>query len=137
MYPIDSFVFCCFMITCCVFGAIKFCQLEVQCNFPVYLTSCIKYKLILLWHPLNFCSSVGFFKNQSCNFFFWLIWRLPSARNFYHYHLVSYVVWYIFIGESFFQPFVFFSYLTIIIFFMLVLIFRKVFMYQVRHILCS
>ena len=42
LYPIDSFVFYCFMITCCAFGAIKFYQLGVKCNFPVYLTSCIK-----------------------------------------------------------------------------------------------
>ena len=48
LYPIHYFVFYCFMITYCVFGAIKFYQLEVQCNFPVYLTSCVKYKLILL-----------------------------------------------------------------------------------------
>ena len=48
LYPIDSFLLYCFMITCCIFGAIKFCQLEVQCNFPVYSTSCVKYKLIVL-----------------------------------------------------------------------------------------
>ena len=48
LYPINSVVFHCFMITCCVFGAIKFYQLKVHCNFSVYLTSCIKYKLILL-----------------------------------------------------------------------------------------
>ena len=46
------FAFYWLMITCCLFRAIKFCQLEIQCNFPVYLIRCIKYKLILLWCTL-------------------------------------------------------------------------------------
>ena len=80
MYPIDSFVFYCFMITCCVFGAIKFYQLKVPCNFPVYLTSCIKYKLIRPTYVTarNFRGFAGFLKNQSRNFFY------DQHRDFFH-----------------------------------------------------
>ena len=130
MYPIHSFVFYCFMITCFVFGAIKFYQLEVQCSFPVYLRSSVKYKLTLLWYTLlsNFFLILQDFlkinptiENSSIRKKFLRLWFgfLCCLIHFY---------W-----GKFFQPFVFFNYLTVIIFFMLVLIFVKLFLYQVSY----
>ena len=131
MYPIHYFVFYCFMITYCVFGAIKFYQLEVQCNFPVYLASCVKYKLILFWHTLQskiFMVLRGFFKNQSRSFFYMISIETSSiCKHFLSlwFGFLSYLIH--FYWRTFFQQFVFLSYL----------IFLKVFMYQVRRILCN
>ena len=140
MYPIHYFVFYCFMITYCVFGAIKFYQLEVQCNFPVYLTSCVKYKLILLWHTLLselFLILWGFLKTDPAISLIINIENssiLKKKLQLWFGFLFCLIHFY---WRKFFQPFLFSNYLTIIIFFMLVLIFLKVCMYQVRLILCN
>ena len=138
LYLTHPFVFYCSMITYCVFGAIKFYQLEVQCNLPVYLRSCVKYKLILLWDMLLleiFLIFQGFLKTNPA---ISLIINIETSS------IRKKILWFVFLcclihfyWRKFFQPFVFFNYLTIIIFFMLVLIFLKVFMYQVRRILCN
>ena len=141
LYPIDSFVFYCFMITCCFFGAIKFYQLEVQCNFLVYLTICIKYKMILLSPTLLseiFLVSWGvFFKINPAISFMVNMETSSIFKKFLPlwFGFVCYLIH--FYRRKFFEPFVFFSYLTIIIFFTLALIFLKVFMYQVWRILCN
>ena len=125
------------MITCCVFRAIKFYQLEIQCNFPVYSTSCIKYRLILFWHTflseiflvlqsfLKIDPLISFMINietSSIRKIFLLLWFGFLCCLIYFY-------W-----RRFFHSFFFVICLTIIIFFMLVLILLKAFMYQVRLI---
>ena len=117
MYPIDSFVFYCLMITFGSFRAIKFYQLEVQCNFPIYLRSCVKYKLILLWQTVrNFCGFAGILKNQSLNYDQYNI-KTSSIRKHFLPLWFGFLCCFIhFYCRKFFQPFLFFSYLTIIIF---------------------
>ena len=114
----------CFMITCCVFGIIKFCQLEVQCNFPVYLTSCIKYKLILPWHVLLseiFVVLRGFLKINLAISCMINIETSSICKNCLQLWFGFSCCLIHFYWRKSVQPLVFFSYLTMIIFFMLVL----------------
>ena len=125
LYPINSVVFHCFMITCCVFGAIKFYQLKVHCNFSVYLTSCIKYRLILLWHTLLseiFVVLQGFWKINPAIYFMINIDTSSARKKFLPLWFRFLCCLIHFYRRKFFQLFVFFSYLAIILF-MFVLIF--------------
>ena len=84
------------MISCCVFGAIKFYQLEVQYNFPVYLITCIKYKIILryCWKFLLFCRV--FVKDQSCNFFYGQYRDFLHLQNFF-----TVIIWFRMLFDTF------------------------------------
>ena len=89
----------CFMITCCDFGAIKFYQLEVQCNFPVYLNKLCKIQVnasLTYVTVRNFFGFAVFLKNQSLDSFY------DQYRDFFHLQKVfTVMIWFLMLFDTF------------------------------------